>query len=335
MLDPPLDSAPPPAPRPMRSGLSSLAALGLAVGVVWSGLLTAPSPLPASGRGLTALLDTDGDLLDDVLELRLGTDPNQADPDLDGRTDLEEYLLGSDPNVYDAPGSRPAAATSFQLELYKVGPDIILEFFALTQSQATSLRILRATEGQEQVFRGSDLQPFVVDSVTQASHMAGWFLGRVRLRLGSGWFEQHSAVAFGAVATLDGMDLADVLMLTHVGDELAEVQFRGETLSSSSLGSGMQSAGAIGLSGNASSGGQKSGGLFPVEPGSTGSSNGTPDEVCIQTLVPVANLGGGSVKYVVAEASCDPEPSAVCLPGCALTVDDSVIGIDVVGLLGG
>jgi hypothetical protein len=87
--------------------------------------------------------------------------------------------------------------------------------------------------------------------------------------------------------------------------------------------------------GGGQSGGGQGGGLFPVDPNGEPPSEPKKDEICIQTLVPIGNLGGGRVQYVVADAGCDPEPGGICIAGCKLTKDDIIIGIDVVGLLGG
>lgn len=328
-----------PYPIPMRSGILSLAGFGCAAFAAGLGFLSAPAELAASGSNLTALADADGDLLDDALELRLGTDPNFADPDGDGRTDFEEFILGSDPNTFESAQNLPNGASAFEFEVYQVGSDFVFEFFALTSLAVYGLEFHMATEYADRTFDFSELQPFLVDNIQVASSLSGFQSQRLRLRIDSAWFDHNPSAAFGAICWVDNEVLADSVQLTHSGGYLAEIDLRlnqSSTRGSGPANSGIQFNELAGGSNASGGNGQKTGGLFPVEPGDGGgTSTGTADEICIQTLVPIANLGGGRVKYVVADAACDPEPGSICMPGCALTKDDTVIGIDVVGLLGG
>ncbi len=337
MLAFPLDSLT--SQHSMRPGPLSFAGFGCAALAAGLGFLSSPAELTASSTGLTALADADGDLLDDALELRLGTDPNQADPDQDGRTDLEEHLLGSDPNVYEDPQSLPNGFTTFSMEVYQVGPDFVFEFYALVNDQVHSLEIYRGLLHEQVSFRWSEFAPWQVDSVRTSCNLSGWELQRARIRIDSSWIDQHPSVAFGAVAVVDQEVIADSVQLTHSGGYLAELDLRineGNTRASTGNSSHLGATELFGGSGaSTGGGGQKTGGLFPVDPGSGGSSSGTSDEICVQTLVPMANLGGGRVQYVVADADCDPEPGSVCMPGCVMTKDDVIVAIDVVGLLGG
>ena len=82
----------------------------------------------------------------------------------------------------------------------------------------------------------------------------------------------------------------------------------------------------------------KKGGLVPVDPGDPPSEeeDGKKDHVCLQSLQAIANLGAGRILYQVTSATCDPLPGALCFPAtCAASAGDTVVGIDVVGLLGG
>ena len=54
------------------------------------------------------------------------------------------------------------------------------------------------------------------------------------------------------------------------------------------------------------------------------------DEVCLQVLELTANLGGGRMAYRVADAYCDSLPQALCFSGCVGTIDDVIIGIDII-----
>jgi hypothetical protein len=46
-------------------------------------------------------------------------------------------------------------------------------------------------------------------------------------------------------------------------------------------------------------------------------------------------LGGGQKLYQVADSYCDYLPNAACFSSCAGAIGNSVVGIDIVGLLGG
>ena len=83
--------------------------------------------------------------------------------------------------------------------------------------------------------------------------------------------------------------------------------------------------------------GDPAGGISPLEPAGGGEPPhpGNADEVCVQTLEAIGNMGGGRVAYRVTEAACSPMANAVCFTGCASSVEDIIIGIDIIGLLGG
>ena len=58
-------------------------------------------------------------------------------------------------------------------------------------------------------------------------------------------------------------------------------------------------------------------------------------QVCVQSLQEIASLGGGQKLYQVADSYCDYLPNAACFSSCAGAIGNSVVGIDIVGLLGG
>jgi hypothetical protein len=121
-------------------------------------------------------------------------------------------------------------------------------------------------------------------------------------------FSKVSSMGVGLVATVDGMLLEATTKLVHIDQVLC--QLREDIIANQNGGNG----------------------VFPVEPGGQLPS-GSPDEVCVQTLVPSAYLPGGKIEYQVTDAVCDPLVGAVCLPGCANSALDLVIGIDILSLL--
>lgn len=71
-------------------------------------------------------LDSDGDGISDVAELKLGTDINSADSDSDGFTDYQEtYEIGTNPTKEDADSDRDSDNDGLtNLEEYSLGTDI-------------------------------------------------------------------------------------------------------------------------------------------------------------------------------------------------------------------
>ncbi len=317
--------------------------------VFWGGVLPRQNPLGAAGNGVAALADSDGDGLDDALEMRLGTDPALADTDTDQVSDLEELLRGSDPAAFNAPGSVPSPTAQLRIEVYQVGADFILQVFALRQSGVSDFRLYRTLDWGIKGFTYSSLTNRIVDLVSTPATVPGWTMDRLRLQVPSSWFDLHPAASFTVEGIVDGQHLADQVFLTHAGSEVAEayammaaqgVRHSHALANLSLLGLPSESGGGAtsgGGSGNSTSGGGGVVGLSPVEPVGEAPppSRGTPDEVCLQLLAPSANLGNGRVQYTVVDASCNASPGSLCLAGCALTVGDTLVGIDVVGLLGG
>lgn len=70
-------------------------------GIIWYTL-----PKTSDKSEYVALLDSDSDLLSDVQEKELGTDPNKDDTDSDGLTDYLEIQLKTDPkNAHSISGN--------------------------------------------------------------------------------------------------------------------------------------------------------------------------------------------------------------------------------------
>lgn len=292
----------------------------------------------ASGASGAPLVDCDGDGLDDILEVRIGTDPTVADTDQDGLTDLQEIMSGSAPLVYEAPGTHPPADTALYFNVYSNGQDFILDIYGQNATSIYEFQLVRALPTSLRTFGYAQLLPYFVDTASFASNSSGWHIDRIRYRLPASWFATQPTVSIAAQVVMDQAILAQAVTLTHAGSELGQLVWesmfatvRPRTyVDSNALGSGS------GNSGNSNSGsGNPSGGLVPVDPGEGPPQSGTQDAVCLQSLEAIANLGAGRILYQVTSAACDPLPGALCLAGCSATSGDTVVGIDVVGLLGG
>ena len=304
--------------------LVTFVSLTALLAVVGLGFVAMPAPLAAAGSGqFTAVLDTDLDGLDDALEARFGTDPTLADTDGDGFSDLEEKFLGIDPlkaDIGTMPGQMPPG---LELEIYAVGDQLIMQVFGLFQNRVDSLQFYFAgTTIKTQVLSFRDMAPFFVGVESVNHSFPGRNLRVARFAIPRSHFDLQGSSALAVSAVADGQSsLGDSCMMITIDNTLSEV--RPDVVASSTM--------------NGQSSNSMAGGLFPVDPeegpGPEGSAN--EDQVCVQVMQEVANMGGGRVAYRVSDAYCDPLPSAVCFSGCTASVETIVIGIDIVGLLGG
>jgi len=293
--------------------------------------------LAAAGGSPMILVDSDNDGIDDLLELRIGSNPDEADSDFDGVSDLQELMVGSDFNLASPLHSIPSSDTSLYFNVYSLGNDFVAEIFVLNHSGVNSLSMVRARAADQIEFSFGQLASLLVDTQSFAAFDAGWQIDRIRFQMPVTSFHGSESIAIAAQIVADQALLAQSVTLTCVNNVLAQLVFDELAMTAPTH----SNTGFFGLgSGNGNgSGGANSnprGGLFPTEPSSDGPpASGTLDEVCLQVLQPIAYLGAGRVEYQVADAFCDPLAGAVCLTGCSATLGDTIIGIDIVGLLGG
>jgi len=285
------------------------------------------------------LVDADGDGLDDLLEMRLGTAGDMADTDADGWSDLQEIMSGCDPLVANPSQSFPNPDTSLYFNLYAMGNDCVLEVYAQNHSGVATFGMVRALEQNMVTYQGWDLANFLVDQVALPTTDPQWTIDRARFLIPTQWLIQQGTISIAAQVVMDQAVLAHAVTLCEVNGVLAQwvpvnlfaVSTPNTAITASQFGSAGGGHGNVGSNGSGASGG-----LFPVEPSGDGPpQSGSSDQVCLQVLQPIAYLGSGRVAYQVSDAYCDPLAGAVCLVGCAATLGDTIIGIDIVGLLGG
>jgi hypothetical protein len=263
--------------------------------------------LRASGGSFAVGLDSDGDGLHDALEARLGTNYSISDTDSDGLDDYEEMLLGSNPLSPDNLAEFPPEPKLY-LDVYVAGPDMVFQIAALSKISVHSALFAWATPNGTGQASYSELRQTLLQSATRPSGYAGWEVKTMSLSMPAALFSKVPSMGVGLAATVDGVLLESTTKLIHINQILC--QLREDLLADQNGGNG----------------------VFPVEPGAQLPS-GSPDEVCVQTLVPSAYLPGGKVEYQVTDAKCDPLAGAICLPGCANSTLDIVIGIDILSLL--
>lgn len=263
--------------------------------------------LRASGGSFAVGLDSDGDGLHDALEARLGTNYSIRDSDSDGLDDYEEMLLGSNPLSPDNLAQFPPEPKLY-LDVYVTGPDMVFQIAALSQASVLNPLFAWATSNGTGQAGFNDLRHTVLQSSTRPSGYSGWEVKTLSLSMPASLFSKVPSMGVGLAATVDGVLLESTTKLIHINQVLC--QLREDLIANQNGGNG----------------------VFPVEPGGQLPS-GSPDEVCVQTLVPSAYLPGGKVEYQVTDAQCDALAGAICLPGCANSVLDIVIGIDILSLL--
>lgn len=290
---------------PSRSAIawSSLTAAAL---VLLPGMGQDHEGLRATGGSFAVGLDSDGDGLHDALEARIGTNPSNPDSDSDGIDDCEELLLKGDPLSPDSLAALTVEPT-LHLDVYASANEIVLQVMGYGQHSAQDLDFVWATPATT---GGSGIGKFanqIIGSGIRDGSQPGWKVYSINISLPRSTFDSVPSMGIGALATLDGQRVGDDIQLLHLESVLGE--YREDLLHN---GGG--------------------GGVFPVEPGGQIPS-GSPDEVCVQTLVPTAVLPGGRVEYQVTDAKCETLIGAVCLPGCAESVLDILIGIDILSLL--
>ncbi|MHC4822750.1 MAG: hypothetical protein ACYTEP_01890 [Planctomycetota bacterium] len=256
------------------------------------------------------MVDSDGDGLDDLLEVRYGTSAQILDSDGDTINDFDELLAGLDPLVADNLQSLTLPERGLRIEVYSSGTEMVLEIAMLRGQNVSNLSLYFASMDHFHQARNSALGSLPHQHQVLASSIPGFELEIFKLQIPTVLLQTEPSVAIAVKALVDGEFLADQVQLSMMTGVLME--WRSETIS------GAQGGG---------------GGLFPTDPGGQMPGEVRPGEVCIQTLAQVGSLGNGQVLYQVSDSYCGFMPSAVCFQGCSASVGDSVVGIDIIGLL--
>ena len=272
------------------------------------------SQLIANNNSFIVFSDNDNDGLDDGLEARWGTFSNSSDSDGDTLSDLEEVLIGTDPAVFNVASEVPAPSPVLKMDSYIAGSDWVLEVMSLEAVKTSFYRLYWADEYSFQEIPRPVLARSHYTVRTYASSFPGFNAKVVRLSVPLFVIESLNNFAVAVEAFVDGVPCGDYISYFMSSEGLLEWRDRG-------------------IFAQYSSGGNGGGGLFPVDPNGTLPGEVIQGEVCVQTLQEVAGLGGGQKLYQVSDSYCDYLPAAKCFVGCAASVGDTVVGIDIVSLL--
>lgn len=273
------------------------------------------SQLIANNNSFIVFSDGDNDGLDDGLEARWGTYDNSSDSDGDMLSDLDEVLIGTDPTVFNTPSEVPTPTPKLKIDSYIAGSDWVLEVMSLEATNTSFYRLYWADEYSFQEIPRAVLARSHYTIRTYPSAFSGFNTKVIRLSVPLVVIESLNNFAVAAEAFVDGIPCGDYISYFMSSEGLLEWRERG-VFARYSSGSGANG-----------------GGLFPVNPNGTLPGEVLQGEVCVQTLQEVAGLGGGQKLYQVSDSYCDYLPTAKCFVGCEASIGDTVVGIDIVTLL--
>lgn len=308
--------------RSVRSPAGSLPAF-VAAGLALTALAWVADRLASQERLLHAATpaaapdDSDGDGLHNVLELRLGLNPNTFDSDSDGYSDPEElarHSLGDDPS--SIPGSKPV---SVDLVVYQIGPQVQLVsvLYSADGDLASKPLGMGARVGLE--VRLAPVSYFTKNAKISYSpgKLKGSAVSVIDAPLPPLLLERFGSLSFfTTIANEQGQKVsAGVANLALIQDVVVQYIPAGLSLAASSRPG--QSTVPNSFYG-------------PVDANAV--LEWTPGEICGQTTVIAATMGPVVVQEVVA-AGCDPGWDSLCDPGCAATVGTTIQTVDPVALL--
>ena len=271
--------------------------------------------LQAASTGPAALQDTDGDGLHDLLEVRIGTLPTMVDTDGDGASDLEEFVVGRDP-LAPEPLSGEFTEPKVRCNLYEVGNLVYLQGMVAHQGAITQTWLGAVTPTGEAWTSGTPLLNHLQEVRTLQTGLSSVSISTFTLAIPKQVLKAVLPASLVLLVQADGVFAADQLRLVKLApsDEIMELR---------ELQNAHQSPGGGGVQG-----------LFPAAPSPTVVIETVGNEVCVQVLAANGTLGMGRMLYTVADAYCDFLPGAVCLTDCRLSAGDTVVGVDIPGLLG-
>jgi hypothetical protein len=295
----------------LRSSLITSSTIVVALLALFYGQLP-QSELIANSSAFVTFSDVDNDGLDDALEARWGTSDISADSDGDLLTDLDEVLLGTDPLEFDDLVRLDPPQATMKIDSYVCDADLVIEIMTLQQVSTNNIRVYWADKyGFHEVPRNT-LQRLRAERVSFSSIIPGYSTQVTKIVLPRYAIEAFDTLAIGIEGFTDGTPVGDQIRFSLMNDELME--WRATSVFSRYSGNG-------------------GGGLFPVDPHGSMPDEITPGEVCIQTLQEVASLGAGQKLYQVSDSYCDYLPAANCFVGCGASLGDTIVGIDIIGLL--
>lgn len=287
------------------SRLLSVTAFTAAAIALFPGLPSAEKGLVASGNQFALGLDTDADGLHDALEARLTTSWATPDSDSDGMDDFEEMAFGTHPLQPDQVGTLIPEANLYA-DLYVVDDELVFQFAAFRTTSVSNIRfVVAGPTGSTQVPMNR-LIPFMTQNYSRGTSFSGWGIDTASFRLPKSLVINSTTQAFALLADVDGIPMGYEIKLNMMNN--IHVQVRDDLISTNSGGGG--------------------GGVFPIEPGGHVPSAAA-DQVCVQTLLPTGTDGNGTVFYTVTDADCEELTAAICMPGCAGSVDGTQVGIDI------
>ena len=292
---------------PLPTILVPTTLLGL---LAWSLGSVADSQLEAAPMFVPVMVDTDGDGMDDVLEDSFGTSNSTMDSDADTIGDMEELLRGTNPLVWDDVATLPAALPNLRIHAYSSGADTVLMVSALRQTSMGHLQLFWANPNNFNRVRMGSLLQRPNNHNLYSTSTPGMSLEVYRVQIPTAAITGHPSLAVAVKGLVDGMSYADQIQFS-VHDGIL-MEWRRDA-------SPMPQGGG--------------GGLFPTDPGGQIPDEARAGEVCVQALTQVGALGGGSVLYQVTDSYCGALPTGICISSCSAAVGDSVVGIDVIGLL--
>jgi len=237
--------------------------------------------------------DQDGDGLDDLLEVRLGTRLDAVDTDGDGATDLEEILAGGDPLT---PGAVEVPRDArMHAEAYATGSSIVVQLFALHRNPARRLTAEWATTRRQGLLPYAELMDSMLGSATLSSpNTPGVQIEVLRFVLSRSLIEN-----LGGLALLFRADLGESkpyyapLSLALVAGELVQVQI------------------------SISAGGQGGGVLLPLDPPGASEEN-LENSACAYFSIPTGQQLGAFTVLQYTSSQCVYSAGTYCpVSGCS------------------
>ena len=276
---------------------------------------TPDTGLQAASTGAQPLQDSDGDGLHDLLENRLGTNPQSADSDGDLVSDLEEYTVGRDP-LKAEPLVGELTEPHVRVNLYQAGGLVYLQGMVSHKDSIEHAWVGAIGVGYETWTTGASLLGYVQERRTVQTLLPSVRITTFTLAVPEAMVKALLPASLVLLVEADGVYAADQLRLVTLGlsAELMEVR-------------DLQRGQDTGASGTPS-------GLFPASPTPSVPLELSTNEICVQQLAANGVLGAGRMVYTVSDAYCDFLAGAICLSDCRLSAGDTVVGVDIPGLLG-